>query len=177
MFNKFIILLRVYFFILITLLVFQKNSSAEDLLEINAENGRLVQAAMYPIYVVFLKDGDIKNQKADWVDKSYWASLDMLEGKFKNKSILFKLHTSSEASPQPEWCKSSSGEKYEGRGITCLKDESLKEELRFKLNIQWASDAPEAFSNRSFIEHPNVPGGIGGGQGDLGSVKFVIYKN
>ena len=148
---------------------------ANDTVTINADSGRLVQAAMYPIHVVFLKGGDITTQNADWVDKNYWASLDLLDGKFEGKSILFKLHKSSAASPQPEWCQSAGG-KYEGRGITCLNDPKSKDELRFKLNIQWAEDAPEIFKNRNFIEHPNVPGGIGGGQGELGLLKFVIYK-
>ncbi len=165
-------------FVILTLFVmlYVKPSYAGEKLLLEASSGRLVQAAMYPIYVVFLKGDKLSNQIDQWVDKEYWASLDILEGKDKGKSVLFKLHVNTDASPQPEWCQSSDGEKYVGRGITCLNDKKTKEELRFKVNIQWAEDAPGIFKDRTFSEHPNVPGGIGGGQGDLGAVNFVIYK-
>ena len=54
---------------------------AEDQVIINSDpGGRLIQAAMYPIYVMFLKGGDTDNQQDNWIDKDYWASLDILEG-------------------------------------------------------------------------------------------------
>ena len=113
------------------------------------------------------------NTKDSWVDKDYWASLDILEGEDKGKSVLFKLHPTREASIQPEWCFTAGGNKYDGKGITCLKD-GLRKELRFKANIQWAADAPEVFNDRNFSEHPDVPGD--GGQELLDKVRLVIYK-
>ena len=126
---------------------------------------------MYPIYVMFLKGGDTDNQQDNWIDKDYWASLDILEGPDKGKSVLFKLHPTRKASIQPEWCSTVSEGKYLGRGITCLKEGSNKE-LRFKANIQWAVDAPKEFNDRNFSEHPDVPGN--GGQELLDKVRLVI---
>jgi len=167
MINKLFILI-----ICITSFLKVMSVNAEDKIIINSEpGGRLIQAAMYPIYVIFLRGADIENQKDNWIDKDYWASLDILEGPDKGKSVLFKLHPTRKASIQPEWCFTISEGKYLGRGITCLKEGSNKE-LRFKANIQWAEDAPEEFKNRDFSEHPDVPGN--GGQELLDKVRLVI---
>ena len=140
-------------FLIISTFTFLLNiqySFSADKVVINSDaGGRLIQAAMYPIYVIFLKGGDTASQKSNWVDKNYWASLDILEGPDKGKSVLFKLHPTRAASVQPEWCYSAGGGDYVGRGITCLNEGSNKE-LRFKANIQWAVDAPEAFNDRHF---------------------------
>ena len=153
------------------LLIIQYSLSADKVVINSDAGGRLIQAAMYPIYVIFLKGGDTASQKSNWVDKNYWASLDILEGPDKGKSVLFKLHPTRAASVQPEWCYSAGGGDYVGRGITCLNEGSNKE-LRFKANIQWAVDAPEAFKDRNFAEHPDVPGN--GGQELLDKVRLVI---
>lgn len=162
-------------FLIISIFTFLLNiqySLSADKVVINSDaGGRLIQAAMYPIYVIFLKGGDTASQKSNWVDKNYWASLDILEGPDKGKSVLFKLHPTRAASVQPEWCYSAGGGDYVGRGITCLNEGSNKE-LRFKANIQWAVDAPEAFKDRNFAEHPDVPGN--GGQELLDKVRLVI---
>ena len=176
MFNKYHLVLT----ILIGLLISgcenssknNRNQTKEVIINSDA-GGRLIQAAMYPIYVIFLKGGDTELQEDNWVDKDYWASLDILEGKDKGKSVLFKLHPTREASIQPEWCFTAGGEKYDGKGITCLKD-GVRKELRFKANIQWAIDAPEFFKDKNFAEHPDVPGN--GGQELLDKVRLVIYK-
>ena len=91
----------------------------------------------------------------------------------KGKSVLFKLHPTREASIQPEWCFTAGGNKYGGKGITCLKD-GVRKELRFKANIQWSVDAPEVFKDRNFSEHPDIPGD--GGQELLDKARLVIYK-
>ena len=162
-------------FLIISIFTFLLNiqySFSADKVVINSDaGGRLIQAAMYPIYVIFLKGGDTASQKSNWVDKNYWASLDILEGPDKGKSVLFKLQPTRAASVQPEWCYSAGGGDYVGRGITCLNEGSNKE-LRFKANIQWAVDAPEAFKDRNFAEHPDVPGN--GGQELLDKVRLVI---
>ena len=162
-------------FLIISTFTFLLNiqySFSADKVVINSDaGGRFIQAAMYPIYVIFLKGGDTASQKSNWVDKNYWASLDILEGPDKGKSVLFKLHPTRAASVQPEWCYSAGGGDYVGRGITCLNEGSNKE-LRFKANIQWAVDAPEAFKDRNFAEHPDVPGN--GGQELLDKVRLVI---
>jgi len=162
-------------FLIISTFTFLLNiqySFSADKVVINSDaGGRLIQAAMYPIYVIFLKGGDTASQKSNWVDKNYWASLDILKGPDKGKSVLFKLHPTRAASVQPEWCYSAGGGDYVGRGITCLNEGSNKE-LRFKANIQWAVDAPEVFKDRNFAEHPDVPGN--GGQELLDKVRLVI---
>ena len=162
-------------FLIISTFTFLLNiqySFSADKIVINSDaGGRLIQAAMYPIYVIFLKGGDTASQKSNWVDKNYWASLDILDGPDKGKSVLFKLHPTRAASVQPEWCYSAGGGDYVGRGITCLNEGSNKE-LRFKANIQWAVDAPEAFKDRNFAEHPDVPGN--GGQELHDKVRLVI---
>ena len=162
-------------FLIISTFTFLLNiqySFSADKIVINSDaGGRLIQAAMYPIYVIFLKGGDTASQKSNWVDKNYWASLDILEGPDKGKSVLFKLHPTRAASVQPEWCYSAGGGDYVGRGITCLNEGSNKE-LRFKANIQWAVDAPAVFKDRNFAEHPDVPGN--GGQELLDKVRLVI---
>ena len=128
MINKFIMVILCIF---ITSILKLNPINAEDQIIINSDpGGRLIQAAMYPIYVIFLKGGNTGNQKDNWIDKDYWASLDILEGPDKGKSVLFKLHPTRNASIQPEWCFTVSEGKYLGRGITCLKEGSNKE-LRF----------------------------------------------
>jgi len=170
MFNKYISLILTLAFI--TLLKGQ-SASAEDQVIINGDaGGRLVQAAMYPQYVLFLKGGTTADQKANWVDKEYWASLDILEGEHKGKSVLFTLHPPRRGVTQPQWCYSGGGSKYVGRGITCL-NEGTNKELRFKADIQWAVDAPDVFKDRDFAEYPNLPG-KGGVEELLDKVMFVI---
>jgi len=175
MFKKYLLLITVFLGLLISGCdgESQNEQSSSNEIIINSDaGGRLIQAAMYPIYVIFLKGGDTDLQNDNWVDKDYWASLDILEGEDKGKSVLFKLHPTREASIQPEWCYSAGGGKYVGRGITCLK-EGTNKELRFKANIQWAVDAPDVFADRNFAEHPDVPGN--GGQELLDKVRLVIY--
>ena len=170
MFNKYISLILTLAFI--TLLKGQ-SASAEDQVIINGDaGGRLVQAAMYPQYVLFLKGGTTADQKTNWVDKEYWASLDILEGEHKGKSVLFTLHPPRRGVTQPQWCYSGGGSKYVGRGITCL-NEGTNKELRFKADIQWAVDAPDVFKDRDFAEYPNLPG-KGGVEDLLDKVRFVI---
>ncbi len=176
MFNKYLFTIT----ILTALLAFgcdnstqDTQSSSKEIIINSDEGGRLVQAAMYPIYVIFLKGGDTELQGDNWVEKDYWASLDILEGEDKGKSVLFKLHPTREASIQPEWCFTAGGNKYGGKGITCLKD-GVRKELRFKANIQWSVDAPEVFKDRNFSEHPDIPGD--GGQELLDKARLVIYK-
>ena len=170
MFNKYISLILTLAFI--TLLKGQ-SASAEDQVIINGDaGGRLVQAAMYPQYVLFLKGGTTADQKTNWVDKEYWASLDILEGEHKGKSVLFTLHPPRRGVTQPQWCYSGGGSKYVGRGITCL-NEGTNKELRFKADIQWAVDAPDVFKDRDFAEYPNLPG-KGGVDDLLDKVRFVI---
>ena len=170
MFNKYISLILTLAFII---LLKGQSASAEDQVIINGDaGGRLVQAAMYPQYVLFLKGGNTADQKANWVDKEYWASLDILEGEHKGKSVLFTLHPPRRGVTQPQWCYSGGGSKYVGRGITCL-NEGTNKELRFKADIQWAVDAPDVFKDRDFAEYPNLPG-KGGVEDLLDKVRFVI---
>ena len=170
MFKKYIVFLLAIAFISLVRVGY---TSAGDQIIINGDaGGRLVQAAMYPQYVLFLKGGTTADQKANWVDKEYWASLDILEGEHKGKSVLFTLHPPRRGVTQPQWCYSGGGSKYVGRGITCL-NEGTNKELRFKADIQWAVDAPDVFKDRDFAEYPNLPG-KGGVEDLLDKVRFVI---
>ena len=79
-------------------------------------------AGLYPSYLLYLQ-GDIpENTKDSWVDKEYWAVLE-IDKSSKNHAggmpSCFKLKKTSKASPQPEWCVTQGGDKL-GRKGTCL---------------------------------------------------------
>ena len=158
-----------------------KNTSNKIIIH-SDEGGRLIQAAMYPIYVIFLKGGDTESQKENWVDKDYWASLDILEGEDKGKSVLFKLSETgaNEIRDAIEtWSTDLRGLTKVARHLKVTSQlrhcDGDRKELRFKADIQWAADAPEAFKDRNFSEHPDLPGDEG--QELLDKVRLVIYKD
>ena len=128
-------------------------------------------------YLVFLKRLlDLATTKTDWVDKEYYAVLDVHEGPEAGQSAIMTLKKSSDRSPQPEWCKTEGGEEFKGKGITCLKGaEGFTEQLRFKVKVKYADSAavlPAELQGRTWAEYPELPG-RGEGE-DLGPFELHI---
>ena len=62
------------------------------------------------------------------------------------EAVIFKLKKTSTASPQPEWCVTQGGDKWDGKGPACLKTDKPKSmnQLRFKVKVQY-KDTKEKF--------------------------------
>ena len=137
--------------------------TAAEILTLKASSGRFkIQGGFYPNYLVFLKGLDPSTVKTDWVDKEYYAVLDVYEGPEAGQSAIMTLKKSSDRSPQPEWCKTEGGEEFKGKGITCLKGaEGFTEQLRFKVKVKYADSAavlPAELQGRTWAEYPELPG-------------------
>ena len=149
--------------------------TAAEIMTLKATEGRF-KVTFYPDYFLFLKGLDGSKIKTDWVDKEYYAVLDVHEGPEKGQSVIVTLKKSSDRSPQPEWCKTEGGESFEGKGITCLKNaEGFTEQLRFKVKVKYADSAamlPAELQGRTWSEYPELPG-RGEGE-DLGSFDLHI---
>ena len=128
-----------------------------DVLTLNATEGRF-KVTFYPDYFLFLKGLDGSGIETAWVDKEYYAVLDMHEGPEKGQSVIVTLKKTSDRSPQPEWCKTEGGENFSGLGITCLKGaEGFTDQLRFKVTAKYADSAanlPNQFQDRVWAEYP-----------------------
>ena len=137
--------------------------TAAEILTLKATSGRFkIQGGFYPNYLVFLKGLDASTIETDWVDKEYYAVLDVHEGPEAGQSAIMTLKKSNDRSPQPEWCKTEGGEEFKGKGITCLKGaEGFTEQLRFKVKVKWPDSAaalPAELQNRTWAEYPELPG-------------------
>mgnify|MGYP001158468469 FL=1 len=132
-----------------------------DVLTLNATEGRF-KVTFYPDYFLFLKGIDASTIETAWVDKEYYAVLDMHEGPEKGQSVIVTLKKTSDRSPQPEWCKTEGGENFSGLGITCLKGaEGFTDQLRFKVTAKYADSAaklPTQLQDRVWAEYPEMPG-------------------
>jgi len=135
--------------------------TAAEIMTLKATEGRF-KVTFYPDYFLFLKGLDGSKIKTDWVDKEYYAVLDVHEGPEKGQSVIVTLKKSSDRSPQPEWCKTEGGEEFKGLGITCLTGaEDFTEQLRFKVKVKWPDSAaalPAELQNRTWAEYPELPG-------------------
>ncbi|HIB56693.1 MAG TPA: hypothetical protein EYN14_02440 [Alphaproteobacteria bacterium] len=135
--------------------------TAAEIMTLKASEGRF-KVTFYPDYFLFLKGLDASGIKTAWVDKEYYAVLDLHEGPEAGQSVIVTLKRSSDRSPQPEWCKTEGGENFSGLGITCLKrDEDFTEQLRFKVTAKYADSAanlPAELQNRTWAEYPEMPG-------------------
>ena len=135
--------------------------TAAEIMTLKATEGRF-KVTFYPDYFLFLKGLDPSGIKTDWVDKEYYAVLDLYEGPEAGQSVIVTLKTTSDRSPQPEWCKTEGGENFSGLGITCLKGaEDFTEQLRFKVTAKYADSAaslPVELQNRTWAEYPEMPG-------------------
>ena len=134
-----------------------------DVVTLKASDGRFkIQGGFYPNYMVFLKGLDPSAIETAWVDKEYYAVLDVHEGPEAGQSVIMTLKKSTDRSPQPEWCKTEGGEEFEGKGITCLSNsEGFTEQLRFKVKVKYAdSEAalPDELKGRNWAEYPELPG-------------------
>ena len=137
--------------------------TAAEILTLKATDGRFkIQGGFYPNYLVFLKGLDPSTIKTGWVDKEYYAVLDVHEGPEAGQSAIMTLKKTSDRSPQPEWCKTEGGENFKWKGITCLKNaEGLTEQLRFKVKVKWPDSAaalPAELQDRTWAEYPELPG-------------------
>ena len=84
--------------------------TAAEILTLKATSGRFkIQGGFYPNYLVFLKGLDASTIETDWVDKEYYAVLDVHEGPEAGQSAIMTLKKTSDRSPQPEWCKTEGG--------------------------------------------------------------------
>ena len=135
--------------------------SAAEILTLKAVEGRF-KVTFYPDYFLFLKGLDPSTIKTKWVDKEYYAVLDMHAGPEAGKSVIVTLKTTTDRSPQPEWCKTEGGDTFEGLGITCLKAPAdFTEQLRFKVTAKYADSAaslPAELRDRTWVEYPDMPG-------------------
>ena len=136
---------------------------AAEILTLSASEGRFkIMGGMYPRYLVFLKGLDASTIKTAWVDKEYYAVLDVHEGPEAGQSVIMTLKKSTDRSPQPEWCKTEGGKSFEGKGVTCLTGAAgFTEQLRFKTRVKFADSAavlPAELQNRTWAEYPELPG-------------------
>ena len=135
--------------------------SAAEILTLKATEGRF-KVTFYPDYFLFLKGLDPSTIETKWVDKEYYAVLDIHEGPEAGQSVIFTLKTTTDRSPQPEWCKTEGGENFQGLGITCLRAPSdFMEQLRFKVTAKYADSAahlPADLQDRTWAEYPDMPG-------------------
>ena len=95
---------------------------------ISAKKSMLYFAGLYPSYILYLKGGIPDNTKDNWVDKDYWAVLEV-DKSSKNhggEAVILKLKKTSSASPQPEWCVTEGGGKFDGKGPACLNTDKPK---------------------------------------------------
>ena len=154
--------------------------NAAEVLTLSATSGRFkIQGGFYPNYFVFLKGLDASAIDTAWVDKEYFAVLDILEGPAAGQSVIMTVKKSSERSPQPEWCATEGGAKFTGVGVTCLNGfDDYREQLRFKVKVKWADDKaslPAEFQDRVIAEYPELPGR---GEGEmLGRFDLHIIKD
>ena len=137
--------------------------TAAEILTLSASEGRFkIMGGMYPRYLVFLKGLDASTIKTAWVDKEYYAVLDVHEGPEAGQSVIMTLKNSTDRSPQPEWCKTEGGKSFEGKGVTCLTGAAgFTEQLRFKTRVKFADSAavlPAELQNRTWAEYPELPG-------------------
>ena len=86
---------------------------------IKAEKSMLYFAGLYPSYILYLQGGIPEDTKDNWVDKDYWAVLEIDESSKNHggEAVIFKLKKTSSYSPQPEWCVTQGGDKWDGNSI------------------------------------------------------------
>lgn len=127
---------------------------------IKANESRLYFAGLYPNYLLYLQGGIPENTQDSWVDKEYWAVLE-IDKSSKNhagEAIIVKLKKTSTRSPQPEWCVTEGGEKFEGKGPACLKTDKPKSmnQLRFKVKVQYkdtANNLPKSLQSKNWVQY------------------------
>lgn len=139
------------------------SAAQADIMSVKGEEARLYFQGLYPAYILFLKGGIPDDTADNWVDQEYWAVLDVHGGPEAGKSVILKLVTTSERSPQPEWCVTEGGGEFGGHGPTCINSDAPKSmnQLRFKVKVQYANAAdqlPAELADRDWAEYPELPG-------------------
>ena len=83
---------------------------------IKSDTARLYFAGLYPNYILYLQGGIPDDTDSAWVDKDYWAVLEIDSSSrvHPGEAVIFKLKKTSSASPQPEWCVTEGGAEFAG---------------------------------------------------------------
>ena len=127
---------------------------------IKSDTARLYFAGLYPNYILYLQGSIPENTDSAWVDKDYWAVLE-IDSSSKvhgGESVIFKLKRTSSASPQPEWCVTEGGAEFAGKGPACLNTDAPKSmnQLRFKVKVQYkdtAENLPVELQNKNWVQY------------------------
>ena len=133
---------------------------AADILTIEANESRLYFGGLYPSYILYLQGGIPEDTESAWVDKDYWAVLEIDSSSrvHAGESVMLKLKKTSKASPQPEWCVTEGGKEFAGKGPACLNTDDPKKmnQLRFKVKVQYidtAENLPDELKNKNWVQY------------------------
>jgi len=166
-----------------------------EIVTIKANEARLYFGGLFPSYIFYMQGGIPEDTASSWVDKEYWAILEIDENSkvHGGESTIFKLKRSSKASPQPEWCVTEGGAEFAGKGPACLKtpaDPKSMNQLRFKVKVQYSETAenlPKEFQNKNWVQYEvgydddgvalnKLPGRLAPPNHTFGPVTLYIFK-
>ena len=166
-----------------------------EIVTIKANEARLYFGGLFPSYIFYMQGGIPEDTASSWVDKEYWAILEIDENSkvHGGESTIFKLKRSSKASPQPEWCVTEGGAEFAGKGPACLKtpaDPKSMNQLRFKVKVQYSETAenlPKEFQNKNWVQYEvgydddgvalnKLPGRLAPPDHTFGPVTLYIFK-
>ena len=166
-----------------------------EIVTIKANEARLYFGGLFPSYIFYMQGGIPEDTASAWVDKEYWAILEIDENSkvHGGESTIFKLKRSSKASPQPEWCVTEGGAEFAGKGPACLKtpaDPKSMNQLRFKVKVQYSETAenlPKEFQNKNWVQYEvgydddgvalnKLPGRLAPPNHIFGPVTLYIFK-
>ena len=191
--------IRMFIFILFNTLIlvsfnFKLVNSAE-IVTIKANEARLYFGGLFPSYIFYMQGGIPEDTASAWVDKEYWAVLEIDESSkvHGGESTIFKLKRSSKASPQPEWCVTEGGAEFAGKGPACLKPPAAPKsmnQLRFKVKVQYSETAknlPVEFQDKNWVQYEvgydddgvalnKLPGRLAPPDHTFGPVTLYIFK-
>lgn len=192
-------ILRIFNSILISTLILLsltfKLAYSGEIITIKSNEARLYFGGLFPSYIFYMQGGIPEDTEAAWVDKEYWAVLEIDESSkvHGGESTIFKLKRSSKASPQPEWCVTEGGAEFAGKGPACLKtpaDPKSMNQLRFKVKVQYSETAenlPSEFQNKNWVQYEvgydddgvalnKLPGRLAPPNHTFGPVTLYIFK-
>tara|TARA_B100001175_G_scaffold9026_1_gene7054 strand:+ start:503 stop:1087 length:585 start_codon:yes stop_codon:yes gene_type:complete len=190
---------RIFIFILFNTLILMsftfKLVNSAEIITIKANEARLYFGGLFPSYIFYMQGGIPEDTASAWVDKEYWAVLEIDESSkvHGGESTIFKLKRSSKASPQPEWCVTEGGAEFAGKGPACLKtpaDPKSMNQLRFKVKVQYSETAenlPTEFQNKNWVQYEvgydedevslnKLPGRLAPPNHTFGPVTLYIFK-
>lgn len=191
--------IRIFIFILFSNLILMsftfKIVNSAEIITIKANEARLYFGGLFPSYIFYMQGGIPEDTASAWVDKEYWAVLEIDESSkvHGGESTIFKLKRSSKASPQPEWCVTEGGAEFAGKGPACLKtpaDPKSMNQLRFKVKVQYSETAenlPTEFQNKNWVQYEvgydedevslnKLPGRLAPPNHTFGPVTLYIFK-